>query len=415
MTRSTELNAIPPAMDAGRFTCFVAEYVAELEGRNHTTLTVRDRERTARHFCAWLELTRIPLADVDDDIIGRFSKHICRCGGYRRRIPRSPRYTRSVRLFLNFLIQRGIIAELGAPGAIQLIPPLVAEYQASLLRHRGLTERTAARHGKMVIKMLARLGGDPGAYSSLSVKRAVLAEANTHSAVYVKSMTTALRGYLRFLASSGLCAHALATAVPTVPQWRLSSLPRYLSTTDVDRLIASCDLATCHGVRDRAILLLLARLGLRGGDVLDMRLQDVDWHSGTLVVRGKGRREERLPLPQVIGEAILDYIEKSRPAITDDRLFLRSVAPFGPFGNVSTVSAVVRLALKRAGIADPPSEGANLLRHSAATHMLRGGATLHSVGAVLRHRSLETTRHYAKVDFKTLATIAQPWPGEPTC
>ena len=203
--------------------------------------------------------------------------------------------------------------------------------------------------------------------------------------------------------------------MPLVPQWRLSSLPRYLPPAQVERLIACCGLRGRLGVRDRAILLLLARLGLRAGDILEMRLADIDWSSGTLRVKGKGRRETRLPMPQDTGDAVLDYIGRARPPVDDDRLFLRSVAPFQPFSSSSTISQIVDLALKRAGIDDPPSRGANLLRHSAATHMLRGGATLQSVGAVLRHRSLETTAHYAKVDLNMLSQVTQPWPGASTC
>jgi site-specific recombinase XerD len=203
--------------------------------------------------------------------------------------------------------------------------------------------------------------------------------------------------------------------VPFVPQWRLSSLPRYLSSADVERLIVSCDLDTAHGVRDRAILLLFARLGLRVGDVRDMQLHDIDWMAGTVLVSGKGRREVRLPLPQDVGDALLAYIDQARPVVAEERLFLRSCAPYRPFTSSSTISCVVSQALRRAGIKDPPSRDGNLLRHSAATAMLRGGATLQSVGAVLRHRSLDTTAHYAKVDLPMLQQIAQPWPGERSC
>jgi site-specific recombinase XerD len=180
-------------------------------------------------------------------------------------------------------------------------------------------------------------------------------------------------------------------------------------------LVASSDVRGSGGLRDRAILLLLARLGLRAGDILEMCLADIDWSSGTLRVKGKGRCETRLPLPQDAGDAVLDYLANGRSSVDHDRLFHRLIAPFRPFSSSSAISHIVNLALKRANINDPPSRGANLLRHSAATHMLRRGATLQSIGAVLRHRSMETTAHYAKVDLTMLSQIAQPWPGEPTC
>ena len=267
----------------------------------------------------------------------------------------------------------------------------------------------------MIMRLLAALGRDPLTYNAGLIRRAILAEAQQYSPCYVKTMTTALRGYLRFLAAAGICPPGLEQAIPRVPQWRLSSLPRYLSAADMERLIASCDLATVHGMRDRAILLLFARLGLRAGDVFNMRLNDIDWAAGTVLVSGKGRRAVRLPLPQETGDAVLAYIDRARPAVEEQRLFLRSCAPYRPFTSSSTISCVVSLALRRAGIENPPSRGANLLRHSAATAMLRGGATLQSIGAVLRHRSLDTTAHYAKIDLPMLQQIAQPWPGEGSC
>jgi integrase/recombinase XerD len=279
-----------------------------------------------------------------------------------------------------------------------------------LREHRGISERTVDRHGRMVMRLLPGLGDDPATYDAGLVRRVILVEAQKSSRPYVKTMTTALRGYLRFLAARGICRQWLDRAVPTVPQWRLSALPRYLPAPDVERVIASCDQTKGHGIRDKAILLLLARLGLRAGDILDMRLDDVAWGEGTLRVRGKGRREIRLPLPQDAGGALLDYLAQARPAAACAEVFLRSSAPYRPFTASSAISDVVRLALSRAGITDAPSRGANLLRHSAATTMLRAGASLDTIGAVLRHRSADMTAHYAKVDVAMLRQIAQPWP-----
>jgi site-specific recombinase XerD len=187
-------------------------------------------------------------------------------------------------------------------------------------------------------------------------------------------------------------------------------LPRYIGVAEVERLIATCDLTTPAGARDRAVLLLLARLGLRAGDVVALRLDAIDWQQATLTVRGKGRRETKLPLPQDAGDAVLDYLKRGRPCVARDELFLMANAPFRSLRG-STVSSIVCRALDRGGIA-APTKGANLLRHSAATAMLRGGATLDMVGAVLRHRSADMTAHYAKVDVLMLQQIAQPWPGD---
>jgi site-specific recombinase XerD len=264
----------------------------------------------------------------------------------------------------------------------------------------------------MIKRLLPALGDDPGVYSAATIRTVFRAEAEQCSPSHIRTMTSALRGYLRFLAASGLCRTGLDQAVPPVLQWRLSALPRYLPAADVERLIATCDLSNPLDLRDRAALLLLARLGLRAGDVCALCHDDFDWNVGTVRVCGKSRRSVCLPLPQDVGDAVLAYIKNGRPAVAEDRLFLRSKAPYHPFTTSSSISNIVDRALRRAGIEDPPSRGAGLLRHSAATTMLRAGATLEAVGAVLRHRSLDMTAHYAKVDVTMLETISQPWPGE---
>jgi integrase/recombinase XerD len=414
MASKKRLPRVPAVMDAGDLAPLIAAYAADLEELGHTRLTVANYADPARHFAAWLRARGVALINFDDTVLDRFAQHVCRCGGNRRSKQLSRRYVRRAVRFVGFLAGRGLIATSPKP-AIDVLAQRIAEYQRWLQCHRGIRESTARRHGSMVTRLLASLGHNPAAYDAGLIRKAVVAEAKQCSPSYVKTMTTALRGYLRFLAAVGICPPGLDRAVPLVPQWRLSSLPRYLSPVDVERVVASCDLNSVHGTRDRAILLLFARLGLRAGDVLNMHLGDIDWAGATLRVSGKGRREVRLPLPQEVGDAVLAYIERARPTVADQRLFLRSCAPFRAFTNVSTISCVVSLALRRAGIKNPPSRGANLLRHSAATAMLRGGATLQTVGSVLRHRSLDTTAHYAKVDLPMLKAIVQPWPGAQPC
>ena len=291
----------------------------------------------------------------------------------------------------------GAIPGLAAPA------PRDSDTHDQQARPHGYAPIGCARHRSSAIRCCINPPGHPG-----RGQRYV-------PAVYTKTMTTALRGYLRFLGTLGLCRAELVHAVPTIPQWRLSAMPRYLPAVNVERMIASCNASKACGVRDKAILLLLARLGLRAGDVLDLQLGHVCWTDGTLRVCGKGRREVCLPLPQEVGDALLDYICRARPVSDSDVVFLRSIAPYQPFAGSSTISTVVRWALVRAAISDPPSRGANLLRHSAATSMLRAGATLDTIGAVLRHRSATTTAHYAKVDIPMLLEVAQLWPGAASC
>jgi integrase len=177
----------------------------------------------------------------------------------------------------------------------------------------------------------------------------------------------------------------------------------------VDQLIATCDGTDPRRLRDRAILLLLARLGLRSGDVARLRLNDINWNRGILQVMGKGRYEVGLPLPQDVGDALLQYLECRPTNVDTDYVFIRSIAPCGPFASGDGVSSVVKHALKRVNI-NAPAKGGHLLRHTAATEMLRNGVPLDQAGLVLRHRSIDMTAYYAKADVALLKQIAQPWP-----
>lgn len=284
-----------------------------------------------------------------------------------------------------------------------------------LRRHRGIGERRISAHLRMIEKLLPYLGDDPARYDATLVNRIILQNLENTSRVGAQQMCGSLRMYLRYLASTGRCSPALIGAIPRIPRWRLATLPRYILNDDVERVIASCDLTTPRGLRDRAILLLLARLALRAGDVANLRLQDIDWDRALISVAGKTNRMVALPLPQDAGDALLTYIEHGRPAVKADKIFIRTIAPFVPFSCSSPISIVVRDALKRAGVKNANLRGAYLLRHSAATNMLRTGATLDAVGAVLRHRSPETTAIYAKVDTSMLAKVVQPWIGSATC
>jgi integrase len=263
--------------------------------------------------------------------------------------------------------------------------------------------------------MLPALGENPDDYDAALVRRVLLHAVRGRRPAYAKTYVTALRAFLRFLATGGRCRPHLDRAVPTIPVWTLASLPRHLSAYDVERIIDSCDLDTVHGVRDRAILLLLARLGLRASDIVAMRLDDVDWTSGTLTVRAKGRGEIRLPLPQEAGDALLRYVVDVRPENDIPRVFLCSNAPIRPLARSATVSSIVMLALRRAGITTSRSRGAHLLRHSAAVSMLRSGVSVDAISAVLRHRSADMTAYYAKVDVAFLQMVAQPWPEGAPC
>ncbi|MDD5580996.1 MAG: tyrosine-type recombinase/integrase [Methylobacter sp.] len=219
--------------------------------------------------------------------------------------------------------------------------------------------------------------------------------------------------FLRFLIATGHCKPGLDAAIPPIAEWPLARLPRYISLEELERVLACCDDTVPIGIRDKAILLLLVRLGLRASEVANLKLPDIDWFNGTFIVIGKSRREAKLPLPQDVGDALLKYLNTARPPVETNRIFLTAIAPWLPITRY-VVKHVAAKAIRHAGV-HAPSFGAHVLRHSAATAMLRQGASLQAIGEVLCHRSIETTAHYAKTDLSLLQRVTRTWPGEAPC
>jgi site-specific recombinase XerD len=278
--------------------------------------------------------------------------------------------------------------------------------------HRGVTETTLNVYDGYLAGLLETVGDNPDEFTAEKLRSFVLARANRHGTSYAKLTATATRTFLRFLAATARCRGGIEYAIPPVACWSYSTVPRFLRQEQIDQLFSCCR-SGGNSLRNLAILMLLARLGLRAGDVVRLKLTDIDWQNGTLIVKGKGRREELLPIPQDVGDAILRYLGQARPPIGEPVLFTTAKAPFRPM-STQAIAGIVRGTLARTGI-QAPTRGAHLLRHSAATNMLLQGASLASVGAILRHQSPQTTSHYAKVDFRLLSEIAQPWPGAGSC
>ncbi len=264
------------------------------------------------------------------------------------------------------------------------------------------------RVARLFLEQLAAAGGelDLGRLSAGEVGRFVLEQCAARSVGSAKNVVMALRSLLRFLHVDGVTARDLAGAVPAVASQR-RSLPRALDPRVVARLLASCDRRTKAGRRDFAVLIVLARLGLRAGEVAAIELQDIDWRRGELLVRGKGGRRERLPLPVDVGRALAGYVQRGRPRVGCERLFLRVNAPTGGL-SPDGVSRIVHAACRRCGV---PLVGAHRLRHTAATETLRAGASLEEIGQLLRQQSTFTTAIYARVDRDRLRELARPWPG----
>ncbi len=282
-----------------------------------------------------------------------------------------------------------------------------------MLTQRGVTERTLDGYHAILLDLLTTLGEQTEQFTAKALREFVLERVRRHNPASAGNVVTAVRMFLRFLIAMGRCEPSLYGAVPTIAAWRLSTLPRYLPTEDVERVIAACEVSTARGSRDKAVILLLARLGLRAGEVAGLSFDDVEWHTGTVTVMGKNRRKARLPLPKDVGDALLHYLEHGRPQAGSGRFFISTVAPWRPLAQ-QTISQIAARALRHAGM-DAPVFGAHVFRHSAATTLLRQGVSLQAIGDVLRHASVETTAHYAKVDRASLRRVALPWPEVAPC
>lgn len=389
-------------------------FAQELFRAGYARITARRHLRAAEHFVYWSSKEGVGDRPVDERVIQRFDRHMsrCRCPGYGH--THHADLLRGARLFSGFLRGEGLsVARPAKPQAHDAV--LLAAFCQWMRQQRGTADATLYNYKRSLRDLLARVDEDPGALDAERLRRFVLETSQKSGWAATKKCTTALRMFLRFLIAEGRCAAELGAAVPTIAHWRLSALPRYLQSEEVDRLIASCDRTSAVGRRDRAILLLLAHLGLRAGDIVQLRLEDIDWKGAWLSVTGKNRRETRLPLTQEVGQALVDYLLEGRPRTDSDALFVRARAPFRAFANHCAVSVIVERALHRSGVKCPSRGAAHVLRHSAATSMLRHGASLQDIAAVLRHRSIDTTQIYAKVDVTTLGQIAQPWPGAQPC
>jgi site-specific recombinase XerD len=288
-------------------------------------------------------------------------------------------------------------------------------YENYLKKERGLAPATVTRYWPFVQRLIVeRFGDAPVGFRELvadDVSRFLLRHARSGSPRVARLMGTALRSFFRFLFLRGETESDLAGAVPSVPEWRLAELPRHLTPEEVEQVVRACERDTPVARRDHAIILLLARLGLRASEVITLELDDVDWRAGGAEGAGQGRRHDRLPLPADVGAAMAIYLRHHRRHCTTRRLFIRTRAPHRGFANPSSISTIVCRALHRAGL-QPDFKGAHVLRHSLATGMLRAGASLAEVGEVLRHRAPNTTEIYAKVDVQGLSTLALPWPNE---
>jgi integrase/recombinase XerD len=386
---------------------YIDSYAAELcaEGYAHGSAVLQIR--LVADFSRWLAKSRITAQEITAE---HFQSYL-RLRGRDRRPGRSDH--QALKRLLSLLLRQGVVPEPSLPAATPS-GQLQEEFRVYLQQERALAATTIIGYQSFIGEFLAeRFGAGPVELSSLCVAAVtgfVQRRAASIHSKRVQLMTTALRSFLRFARYRGDLNTDLAACVPSVANWSLSTVPRDLPAKQVELVLASCNRQTALGKRDFAIILLLARLGLRAGEVAALTLEDLDWQAGSITVCGKASRCSQLPLPVDVGEAIADYLRNGRPQGSSRRVFLRSRAPASGFKGHEAIGAVVKYALARARI-DSPRKGAHQFRHGLACQMLRQGASLAEIGELLRHRSPQTTAIYAKVDLVSLATLALPWPG----
>jgi len=359
-------------------------------------------------FGRWLEQADITIADLDEQVIDTFLDE-------RRRRGFSRRHNAStVPRFLEHLRQEGIVPYHAPDLDESPLGLLTRRYEKYLREERGLTTSTVQNYMPFVRWFLKERFGDGLLHlrdlKPLDISNFILRYTHSIGPGRARLIPTVFRSFFRFLLQHGEIEVDLAASVPSIPNWRLTTVPKYLTPEEIERMLEACDRSTSTGRRNYAILLLLVRFGLRAGEVVSLELDDIDWRAGEITIRGKGLFHDRLPLPVDVGEALADYLRHDRPQCQTRRFFIRARAPRRGFTGPGAINTIVRRTLDRAGL-DPPQKGAHLLRHSLATEMLRCGASMMEIGEVLRHRTPNTTEIYAKVDFHGLRSLALPWPG----
>jgi len=386
----------------------VDSFAEMLRDQGYTRSSSRLQLFMIADFNQWLQRKHITVEQLTKE---HFRKYI----RYRDRYHLSNRIAAvsALRRLFDQLCHKTVITEQAGP------PPskaenVSAEFAHYLQRERALAAATVVHYCRFVFSFLSEWfdhkHADLSGLSAADIVQFVQTKAAKQKPKQSKTMITALRSFLQFARYQNYINSDLATAVPTVALWEMSGIPKYLPREQVEQVLSSCDRQTAIGRRDYAILLLLARLGLRAGEIVCLTLEDIYWSEGRISVNGKTGHRPRLPLPPDVGEALAAYLQNGRQQTKCRTVFLRQRAPIRGFKDSASVCRIVEYALKRAGI-QSPRKGAHQFRHSLATELLRKGASLIEIGELLGHRRPRTTAIYAKVDLPSLSKLAMPWPG----
>jgi integrase/recombinase XerD len=407
MKNSTGCTGLALRTLRGPLAPYLADFEHLLRRDGYAPTTVRRKMRLVRDFSAWLGRRTIDIKDLTLEHGERYLRYRA-----RHRRPSTDDIA-GLKQLLELLREERIVAQKVGKQSTHL-DRLVDRYGLYLHEERAVAPITVVTYSQVVRSFLAQRFGEGGinlsALQTTDVLEFVQHQVARGSRKRAQLACSALRSFLQYARYRGKITSDLAAGVPAVANWSMPSIPRSIAPHHLRRVLASCNRRSAVGSRDYAVLLLLARLGLRAGAIAQLELDDVDWRAATLRVRGKGGHAHVLPLPVEVGEAITAYLKIGRPICASRRLFLRSKAPIRGFKTQVAVLSIVRHALKRAGI-DSPSKGAHQFRHALASEMLRHGASLPEIGQILDHRNPQTTAIYAKVDLASLHTLALAWPG----
>jgi site-specific recombinase XerD len=385
----------------------VSTFMSVVSDLGYSPSTIRTQLKLLKSLMRWVEENHVVVSNIDEGIADRFLIESGRKGAVRRGD------NRTLHRFLDHLRIEGAMPHPKPTFNDSPLTHLKIRYEDYLLKERGLSTVTGSRYWPYIRRfLLERFGKKPMRFCELcpqDIDPFLLSHAHERTPKAAQLMVSAMRSFFRFLFRYGETKRDLSTAVATVAAWRLSEVPKYIKPEEVESLLESCDRTTSVGRRNYSILLLIARLGLRAGEVVALELGDINWRASELTIRGKGQFCDRLPLPQSVGEALAIYLKNDRPKCSTRRVFVRMRAPYLGFKNSTTVSTIVRRTVEKSGL-NTPSKGAHLLRHSLATGMLRKGASMTEIGELLRHQSPNSTEIYAKVDIEGLRSIVRIWP-----
>ncbi len=399
-TRPWILNRYSIGPIAPHLTPF-SEFLAK---RDYSYATGQRYVREAGHLSRWLARQEVGIAELSEETIRTYL-----CFRYQNNQLQVKKWP--YQHLLNYLQQAGIV---GTQKPVETPPDqCIAKYQEHMVRNQGLEKETMRVRIRVARNFLSlQFGENSLEFADLlprHIEQYFLNRSHHCNTTTLKTEASALRCFLRFLQFRGDISVHLADNVPTIPSWRHTTIPEFLTTDEINLLIQNCECETPRGQRNKAILLLLIRLGLRAIEICRLTLDDIDWDAGFLNILGKSGKRDRLPLLQDVGEAISTYLCHGRPQCSTRYVFVRAIASFEPFSNSRSVANVVRNALRRANL-NPPGKGTHLLRRSFATMLLQSGASLTEIGQILRHQKADTTAIYAKVDLGRLRPMARPWP-----